>query len=58
MKSSPPQQLSLFDSPALKLGGLGRAVKLALNRAAKNSNLSKEELAHRAAEIPQGGLCG
>ena len=63
--TKPPQQLSLFDSPALKLGSLGRAVKLALNRAAKESKLSREELAHRAAELaaeagvnlcPGGGL--
>ena len=63
--TKPPQQLSLFDSPALKLGSLGRAVKLALNRAAKACNLSREELAHRAAALadeagvnlcPGGGL--
>jgi len=61
----PPQQPSLFDSPALKLGSLGRAIKLALNRAAKESKISREEIAHRAAELaaeaevnlcPGGGL--
>jgi len=65
MKSSPSQQPSLFDSPALKLGALGRAVKLALARAARESNISREELAHRAAALaeeagvnlcPGGGL--
>ena len=65
MKSSPSQQPSLFDSPALKLGALGRAVKLALARAARESNKSREELAHRAAALaeeagvnlcPGGGL--
>ena len=51
MKSSSPQKLSLFDSPALKLGGLGLAVKLALNQAVKKSNLSRAELAHQAGEM-------
>jgi len=63
--TKPPQQLSLFDSPIMRLGGLGRAVKLALNRAARESKLSREELAHRAAALaeeagvnlcPGGGL--
>ena len=67
MKSAPPQQLSLFDSPAFRLGALGRAVKAALNRAAKESDLSREELVHRAEELaaeagvnlcPGGGLGG
>ena len=53
MKSSPSQQPSLFDSPALKLGALGRAIKLALNRAARESSLSREELAHRAAALAE-----
>ena len=59
--------LSLFDSPALKLGSLGRAVKLALAKAARESSLSREEIAHRAAGLaeeagvnlcPGGGLGG
>ena len=63
--SQHPQQLSLFDSQAMRLGGLGRAVKLALNRATRESELSREELAHRAAALaeeagvnlcPGGGL--
>ena len=61
---------SLFDNPAIKqeemkLEELGRAVKLALNRAFRESNLSREEVAHRAAVLaaeakvnlcPGGGL--
>jgi len=63
--SLPSQQLSLFDTPTMRLGGLGRAVKLALNRAARESKLSREELAQRAAALaedagvnlcPGGGL--
>jgi len=57
MKKSSP---SLFDNPALKLGGLGLAVKLALNQAVKKSSLSRAELAHQAGEMAiaaQVALC-
>ena len=53
MKSAPPRQISLFDSPALRLGGLGRAVKLALAKAARESSMSREELADRAAGLAE-----
>ncbi|UQZ88303.1 hypothetical protein C4J81_03410 [Deltaproteobacteria bacterium Smac51] len=51
MKPAIPQQLSLFDGPALRLGSVGRAVKLALSSAAAESGLSREEIVHRAAAL-------
>lgn len=51
MSAGPYQQLSLFDSPAQRIGGLGRAVKTALRTAVAASGLSRAEVVHRANEL-------
>lgn len=51
MKKPDPRQRSVFElleSPAIRLGAMSRAVKQALNQAASESNLSREEIVHRA----------
>lgn len=48
MKAPHPDQLSLFDSPALRLGSTSRAVKFALNRVAAESKMSREEILEAA----------
>lgn len=42
------QQLSLFDSPAQRIAGLGRAAKCALRTAVDASNLGRAEVVFRA----------
>jgi len=51
MKCSSQQQRSLFDTPHLRIGGMGRAVKYALNKAASNSKLSREEIVIEANKL-------
>jgi len=48
MKPTPPQQRSLFDSPALSLAALPRAVKCALRSAVEASGLSRDEVVFRS----------
>jgi len=49
-----PHKLSLFDVPVIRLGAVSRSVKLALNRAAANSQLSREEIVHKASSLANG----
>ena len=51
MTTHPHQQLSLFDSPALRIAALGRATKCALRKAVDASGLSRPEVVHRANEL-------
>lgn len=51
MPPAPHQQRSLFDSPAQRIGSLGRATKYALRAAVEASRLSREEVVHRANEL-------
>lgn len=51
MKAHIATQLSLFDRPSIRLASVGRAVKLALNRAASESNLSREEIVYQSVAL-------
>lgn len=51
--NSPCKQLCLFDLPALRLGAVGRMIKAALNKAAMESDLSREEIVHKAGLVAQ-----
>lgn len=48
-----PQQRSLFDEPSFRVNGVKRAMKYALNRAASESRLSREEILIRARELAE-----
>ena len=48
MKPSPSHQLSLFDTPAVRLRAVGQAVKIALNKVVGESSLSREEIVYQA----------
>ncbi len=45
------QQLSLFDNLSFRVSGVKRAMKYALNRAAAESKLSREEILLKAREL-------
>ncbi len=45
------QQLSLFDNLSFRVSGVKRAMKYALNRAAAESKLSREEILMKAREL-------
>ncbi len=45
------QQLSLFDNLSFRVSGVKRAMKYALNRAAAESKLSREEILIKANEV-------
>ena len=47
----PPQQRSLFDGLDFRVNGVKRTMKHALNRAAAESNLSRDEILYRAREM-------
>lgn len=51
MKHPHPDQRSLFDSPALSLGTISRAVQFALNRVAAESKMSREEILEAANKL-------
>jgi len=48
MKPPCPQQRSLFDTPAMRLAALPRAIKCALRLAVESSGLSREEIVYRS----------
>ena len=51
MVSGIHQQLSLFDNLSFRVSGVKRAMKYALNRAAAESKLSREEILLKAREL-------
>lgn len=53
MINSIPQQRSLFDDLSFRVNGVKRAMKYALNRAAAESRLSREEILIRAKELAE-----
>lgn len=53
MKPIAPQQRSLFESLSFRVSGVKRTMKHALNRAAADSNLSREEILYRAREMAE-----
>jgi len=53
MSHTKPQQRSLFDSLGFRVSGVKRTMKHALNRAAAESNLSRDEILYRSRSMAE-----